>query len=287
MQSFSQRKGLKPIKSIMQIDSMDDDLRNGLWNALEVYYWVHGRTYNVHSISDHPGLELLLHWIWLNFFKRPIDTIEEFWESARLVLRNWFFKSSWDEVYSFIEFIANSSPDDFDADEFTQFCNIVLEREMSAYRFVDRRLVQLTTEEEIAEIEEAINAPTALKPVSTHLKTAIALLADKTSTDRDSVYRNSIKESISAVESACNLITGGKDTLGDALKKVETSVAIHPALKKGFGSIYGYTNDASGIRHGLLDEPNLDFEDAKYMLVSCSAFINYLISKAAKAGITF
>ncbi|MGQ9708742.1 MAG: AbiJ-NTD4 domain-containing protein, partial [bacterium] len=34
-----------------------------------------------------------------------------------------------------------------------------------------------------------------------------------------------------------------------------------------------------------LDEPNLSFEDAKFMLVSCSAFINYLITKAAKAGI--
>lgn len=64
-------------------------------------------------------------------------------------------------------------------------------------------------------------------------------------------------------------------------------IAIHPALKKGFSNIYGYTSDASGIRHALLDEPNLDFENAKYMLVSCSAFINYLASKAAKAGITF
>jgi hypothetical protein len=39
MKLFSQRKGLKPVKSVMQVDSMDDDLRNGLWNALTVYYW--------------------------------------------------------------------------------------------------------------------------------------------------------------------------------------------------------------------------------------------------------
>lgn len=285
MQSFSQRKGLKPIKSIMQVDSVDDDLRNGLWNALQIFYWdmKPSALSVVYEVSDFPALSLLLHFIWRDFFKMPVDTIDEIWHNAYQVLRNWFFKCAWNEVYDFIEFIANHSPNEFDADKFMGFCNHMLEREMSAYRFVDGVIVQLTTEEEIAEVEQALNASTPLKSVTTHLKASLGLLADKVKPD----YRNSIKESISAVESVCNLITGGKDTLGDALKKVETKVAIHPALKKAFGNIYGYTSDASGIRHALLDEPNLDFEDAKYMLVSCSAFINYLVSKAAKAGITF
>ncbi len=39
MNLFSQRKGIKPIKSFMQIDSMDEELKNSLWNALSVYYW--------------------------------------------------------------------------------------------------------------------------------------------------------------------------------------------------------------------------------------------------------
>jgi hypothetical protein len=34
-----------------------------------------------------------------------------------------------------------------------------------------------------------------------------------------------------------------------------------------------------------MNEPNLNFEDAKFMLVSCSAFINYIISKASRAEI--
>jgi hypothetical protein len=118
--------------------------------------------------------------------------------------------------------------------------------------------------------------------VQEHLATALNYLSDRTAPD----YRNSIKESVSAVESLCNLITGGKESLGEALKKVETAVPIHPALKKGFSAIYGYTSDAGGIRHALLDQPNLNFEDAKFMLVSCSAFINYLLAKAAKAGLS-
>lgn len=39
MESFSQRQGIKLMKSIVQIDSMDDDLRNSLWNALTLCYW--------------------------------------------------------------------------------------------------------------------------------------------------------------------------------------------------------------------------------------------------------
>jgi len=58
-------------------------------------------------------------------------------------------------------------------------------------------------------------------------------------------------------------------------------LAIHPALEKGFGAIYGYTNDADGIRHALLEEPTLDTDDARFFLVSCSAFANYLISKSS------
>lgn len=282
MQSFSQRKGLKPTKSIIQADSMDDDLRNGLWNALQIFYWDDGTRY-VHAVSDLPSLSLLLHFIWRDLFKKPVDTIPEYWSGAYQVLRDYFFKCEWNEVYDFIEFVANQSPDNYDSRGFINFCNHILEREMSAYRFVGGQIVQLTSEEEIDEVERALNAPAPLRPVSTHLKAALSLLSDKVKPD----YRNSIKESISAVESMCNLITGGKDTLGDALKKVEAKIAIHPALKKGFSNIYGYTSDASGIRHALLDEPNLKFEDAKYMLVSCSAFINYLIAKATEAGITF
>jgi hypothetical protein len=35
----------------------------------------------------------------------------------------------------------------------------------------------------------------------------------------------------------------------------------------------------------MIELSRMDFEDAKYMLVSCSAFINYLIAQVAKAKI--
>ena len=68
----------------------------------------------------------------------------------------------------------------------------------------------------------------------------------------------------------------------DALKKLDDSLNIHSALKSAYSKLYGYTSDKDGIRHSILEEPNLSFSDAKYMLVSCSAFINYLIGKYAE-----
>jgi hypothetical protein len=56
-------------------------------------------------------------------------------------------------------------------------------------------------------------------------------------------------------------------------------------LEKGFKQLYGYTSNSDGIRHALMEDHSCDFEDAKYMIVSSSAFINYLIVKADKSGL--
>jgi len=279
--SFSQRKGIEPVKSALQVDSMDDDLRNGLWNALTIFYWNRMRGYN--PVELFPKLHTLCQSLWFSYFKYPLDTLSADCYGIHHELRAYFFECKWNEAYDFIEFIANNYPDEDNSvnPRFMDFCNRVLKRELSAYRFVGGVITQLTSEEEIAEIEEALEAKSP-KPATIHLKTALDLLADRTSPD----YRNSIKESISAVEAVCCSITSNpKATLGQALKQIESKVGLHPALKSAFSSLYGYTSDADGIRHALLDESNLDFEDAKFMLVSCSAFINYLRAKSSKAGI--
>ncbi|ACI21649.1 AbiJ-NTD4 domain-containing protein [Thermodesulfovibrio yellowstonii] len=279
MKLFSQRKGLKPVKSVMQIDSMDSDLRNGLWNSLVIFYWdqVKGDW-----LPNYTNVNLLLKILWLDYFKKPIDTIKNYWEYTYEEIRKYFFNCPWYEVYDFIEFIANNYPEERTNQKFMDFCNSILEKELSAYRFVGGKITQITSEVEISQIEEALEVTSPFKAVNIHLKSALDLLSDRKSPD----YRNSIKESISAVEAICKLIVKDeKATLSEALKKIDDKLPLHSALKKAFDNLYGYTSNAEGIRHALLNEPNLSFEDAKFMLVSCSAFINYLINKAQKAGI--
>ncbi|MGA7626075.1 MAG: hypothetical protein WB630_17250 [Candidatus Acidiferrales bacterium] len=111
------------------------------------------------------------------------------------------------------------------------------------------------------------------------LEAAIGLLSKKTNPD----YRNSIKESISAVEALCGAVTAKPhSTLGQALKVVDPS--LHPALVLAFEKLYGYTSDADGIRHALMDEGNLQQEDAVFMLVACSGFVSYVTAKYARKG---
>ena len=97
-------------------------------------------------------------------------------------------------------------------------------------------------------------------------------------------FSSSVRESIHAVESVARTLTE-TGMLKDALLKMEKSLNIHPGLKNGFNSIYGYTNDEKGIRHPLLDDPhpNVDEPDALFMIGACAAFVSYLIHKARLA----
>ena len=70
-----------------------------------------------------------------------------------------------------------------------------------------------------------------------------------------------------------------------ALRQLDNHIPTHSSFKTAMENLYKYTNDASGIRHSLINVTDLDYEDASYLLVSCSAFINYLTLKASKARI--
>jgi hypothetical protein len=160
---------------------------------------------------------------------------------------------------------------------FFEKCNHTLEMESAGYRIIDNKIIQITANEEIEEIQQALDSSKGLKPVEIHLSTALEYLSNRENPD----YRNSIKESISAVESLCAVLTNDKSaTLGKALKVIESKYKIHPALKNAFSALYGYTSDSGGIRHSLLeDDIEVTMEDAKFMLITCSAFINYLKTK--------
>lgn len=279
--SFSQRKGLKPIRTVLQVDSMDDGLRSRLWDAVAINYLNDQISAQFNPLGHSPR-ETMIRKVWHQYFKRPIDTISDFWSANYSTIKNYFFRCEWHEVYDFIEFIASVDPYQSKREAFTANCNQILKQELSGYRFIGKTITQITAEEEVLAIEEASHLTGKLDVVRKHIEQSLNLLSDRHNPD----YRNSIKEAISAVEAACRVIGGvPKATLGDAIKKLESKISFHPALKSAFEKLYGYTSDADGIRHALMGETNLGFTDAKYMLVSCSAFVNYVVAKAAESGI--
>ncbi len=277
---FSQRMRLKPVKTVIQKDSMDRELRNGLWNVLDIFCWGRMKRYRDRCIS-YSDLDALFNRLWCNYFKWPLDTLDDYFPKTYQKIRKYFFDCGWYEVYDFIEFVA-ANDKGLPSEGFMEFCNSVMERELSAYRFVGGKITSITSEEEIQEIESALRVPDPFEAIRLHLKAALDKLSDRKAPD----YRNSIKESISAVEALARSITGDeKAELGKALNIIEKKMGLHGALKKAFSALYGYTSDADGIRHAMLEEPSLTFADAKFMLVSCSAFTNYLIAKCEEHGL--
>lgn len=187
----------------------------------------------------------------------------------------------WYRVYDFI-CIHLAQLKDATMKKRSQQYNTILEQEKSGYRVVNGEVAPITNPAEIACIEQAANSQ--FHSVNQHIQKALELYADIKNPD----YENSVKESISAVEAMCCIITGmtgAQATLGAAIKKLkDQNVNIHGAMEQAFLKLYGYTSDQGGIRHGGIDFQNVPAEDAKYMLVSCSAFINYLIEKWSKLG---
>jgi hypothetical protein len=190
------------------------------------------------------------------------------------IIRQNYFYAEWNEVYDLIEYLAEYSQ--YLCDPIYDQLNDALDRERSGYRFVNNVLTTITNKSEAEAVEEVLSTDFGHNSVSAHIQRALELFSDIHNPD----YRNSIKESISAVECMAKILTNKpKATLEDALKVLEKEQKLHKALRDGFGKLYAYTNDANGIRHSLLEDSNLTAADAEYFLLSCTSFINYLKSK--------
>jgi hypothetical protein len=267
--SFSDRIGITKPKSILQVDSIDLDLRNGIWQAcIEHYLRKFNNSYHLDSTFKNHMAN-----IYVNFFKRASDEIPYGHEKGIATIREWFFAAEWWQVYNFVEFLMSQGN--------IQLIGRVaffLEREKSGYRIINNKFARITDPIEVAAVSQAASATDAFAGSRQHMQAAIALFSQKLEPD----YRNSIKEAISAVESVARIITGdSKATLGTALKKIDEKMAIHPALRDAMNKLYGYTSDEGGIRHAMLEQSTIDEAEAKFMIVACSAFVNFCVQRCS------
>jgi hypothetical protein len=121
-----------------------------------------------------------------------------------------------------------------------------------------------------------------LRPVKEHLKNALQSLRDPSPT----AALDCTRESIHAVESLCKILTREPNaSLGDALNKIKGKITIPQELEKSLHRLFGFTSNTGGVRHAVFDEPNLTLREARFMLVTCSAFVTYLWDAAIAAGL--
>lgn len=274
---FSEKYGYK-IEKTIQYESISDELRRRIWNLFyqfeikegglaskRIGLALNGGQTIEEKIVDRCGLLI-----------NPIGkgrTAEEQLKDNILKFFRWY------EVYDFVELHLSYLNDDEKKERIKKY-NELFEQEKAGYRIVSGEIAPITNESEIRIIEQATD--TAFQSVNQHMQKALNFYSDIKEPD----YENSIKESISAVEAMCCIITGmsgANSSLGKTIKKLkENGIHIHSSMENAFSSLYGYTSDEDGIRHGGIDFKNAPAEDAKYMLISCSAFVNYLIEKYQK-----
>jgi hypothetical protein len=277
---FGRRLGFESELKV-QLDSLDNDLKTDLYNSFLIF--IYNKAGGAESYSR--GSFLTQHKIiWAHFLRNQLDKFPDYDYQFLQHINQLIYKQVWHKTYELFEFIFNSLDSRlYEISDLIKYVNGMLERNNSAYRVVDNHFVPITNKEEIEEVAKASEnaATTNILGLSEHLSSAISLLSKKPAPD----LRNSIKESISMVEAVCRTIEPSQNTLGKALNKIETKGKLNSSLKSSFEKLYAYTNDKGGIRHALMDDPSLDVEDARYFLISCSAFSNYLIDKGRKEGL--
>ena len=288
---FSDRNNIDKLNTIIQTDSFDERTRIQLYN-----YFVYIIEDDLHFAINRKNFYLD---VLDNVYCEIIDnydeySISEYMETCLEYIKNTFLRDSYDAVLSLVEYLANKIDlripqhnrkfvSDFNGSvkwiSFQDEVNELFEKECVGYRFVGEKIVAITDKIEIKEIEESLQSN--YDGCREHIKKAVGFLANREQKD----YKNCIKESISAVESICCIIADKKNaTLGEALKILESKCNLKGQLKSAFEKLYAYTNnDKGGIRHAEgLFVSDVSFEEAKFMLVSCSAFVNYLMAEYGK-----
>ena len=267
MASFSERYGyIKPSEAII-VECMPEEVVNAVYNSFTSLW----NDIDIAEIQKDVCARFLNQKA-DGFSSRSFkDVIRPYWEDPN---------NKWYEKLDLVEFVIGSLISQYewgDAEFFVKSLNSEFERLNYGYRIINNLVTPITSKEEVDSIEEAIDS--SKDNIKEHLNSALKHLADKEKPD----YRNSIKESISAVGALCREMTGEND-LGKALFVLEKKQGkLHPQLKAAFDNLYKYVNEKlSGIRHELMDETGTyvpTYHEAKYMLVTCSAFINYLNGK--------
>lgn len=226
---FAERNGFVKEKTV-QVDEIDRSLRNRLYNMVhrfsesspmiheELEYVVDRLGYQVESTTNRnwyiintvlEGEDSSIPWY------MPYEVIELFFEAKRLHCKECEYRSDNScEYCGYTEWFRNVTTD----------INIMLEQEKSGYRLLNDKFVNIISDEELQEINKIIDSP--YQAVKIHINKALTLYSDRKKPD----YENSIKESISAVESLCCIITGatGSQLIGYMMTQKDSITIMVP-----------------------------------------------------------
>jgi hypothetical protein len=210
------------------------------------------------------------HWLADNFAKQNQAQCVKY-------LRDWLLTTAdWHEVYELLESFPRWAQYS-DRAPWIARVTTLLQHEFSPYRFAANRLVPITSPEELAVVSQAVVQPGKYALASEHMSKALGKFNARPQPD----YENAAKEAASAVESALFAANGKRTSMGDAIRTFASQFSVHRALMESASNLFGYASDRDGVRHGKQGTgKNLDFDETKLVIVSASAWVNFIATTA-------
>lgn len=276
--SFSQAQGYEALPGQLKLGELPDSARTQIWNLLYSFLESSAKQFDgflgIHIWGD---WEYVLKSTHCNFDNLALDDWENGFEVNRQKLRRQIELDSFNHVFDRLQFMMRhkSCPLEFAVGLKLVFmdCRLAYTVELGP----PPTILSAATREEGAALIESLQTlrQAGLAASASHL-----LNAGQNINQRD--WAGGVRESIHAVESVARIIDpDASRTLAPALKSIEEQGELHPALKKAFVKIYGYTSDEQGIRHALLDgtTAKVGMDEAVFMLGACASFASYLWRK--------
>jgi hypothetical protein len=272
--TFEQAEGLAPLPQQMKPRQITPAGRAALWAVL--FEQLRNSTYQNHVAGD---WRLILFDLHVGYRHRMADEFDPYYPTVIKELKPVFADGNYARILGMTQWLLRHSrcPPSFRA-----AIGNALSATLNSYRIVaDDTIVPVGSEREAETIEAAFAdlARFEFGGAREHLRRAGEELTA-------GHFPGSVRESIHSVESVVRLLEPDGD-FSKALAKLEAKAAVHGSLKKGFVAIYGFTSDAKGIRHPLLEDPQaaVDETDALFMMGACAAFVSYLVNKARSVGL--
>jgi len=269
--SFLQAEGLAPLPSQMQQRKVPRRLRIAL---LEIINFIYQDEINERGDFDR------FKTIWMFYFERFGDEFPVYWSDFEGFIKKFLETADDVNILDFAQAVARQA---FISDTAFRTLRLVIERDRLAYRLVGTArsvddkptLIPVSALDQTGVIEENWKelSKNSARGAAEHLRRASDFLSK-------GQYNDAVRESIHAVESAAKVASGDSSaTLTDALALLDKAHTLHPALRQALVKLYGWTSDAQGVRHALI-EPTNDIPEqmALFMFSACTAFAAWLLS---------
>ena len=271
--TFSQAYGYAELPQPLKLEEISDEARTRFWSVLYGFVNSESRPYSGWVGKYWRAVLSFLH---VRYYGHALDEFDSSLENFVRVYKSTFMQARFNELFDLLLAIMRhpECPQDFIQKVAAEFIESRLAYVVdidppptiypAATREEGEAVLQATAELGSAGLSGAVN----------HLRKAADCINQGDSP-------GAVRESIHAVESTARSFAPNAKTLKPALKSLEEAGGLHPALKRAFSNLYGFTSDEQGIRHALIDNPqaNVGQDEAIFMLGACASFSSYLARK--------